>query len=227
MAEIVAIGSLIGAKIAAAGSAAAGAAASVGLGTTATVGTGAVATTAGSGLAGALGSASAFVASNAALVGTGVLAAGGLAFGGASGVFGGGGPGASAAGDLQIQSERTQAAVEAENRQRQLQQILASQNAYFGASNIAIGSGTFDAIASDSMDNASRQQRQANTFSSVRQGMIGLQVNDRLSASANGRRRAVLGGARSLVGAGLQLAAIGSVPRGNVLNGGNAVTATP
>ena len=231
MAELIAIGSMIGAAIASAGSAAASAAAGLGLGTVAAVGTGAAATTAGTGLAGALGAGAAFVGSHAALIGGGLLTAGALTAGGLSyanmrSSYQNQARTQAASGELQIQAERTQAAIEAEQRQRQLQQILASQNAYFGGSNLAMNSGSFNAIAQDSLATATRQQTQATTFSGVRQSLLGVQVNDALTQTNNAFRSSTLnlalGTAKSLIGGGMQLAQIGSIPAtapAPVLNG--------
>jgi hypothetical protein len=187
MAELIAVGSLIGAKVVAAGAAAGSwimanpmAATMVALG-------------AATGTVGMMGSIASAKAQRAQ------------------------GESAAKQGMLQIEGERAQAAIEAADRQRQLARVLASQNAIFGASGFQMNSGTFDTFAADSLSEATREQSRATTYSGVRQGLMQMQVNDTLSSSAANARATTIGGitqfGSSLISTGLNLANTGSIPK--------------
>ena len=179
--EILAIGSLIGAKLAAAGAA--------------------VAATA---------------AAHPILFGLGALTA---AAGATTGILGGVSSAKAASSQaaqtqLQLEAERTQAAVEEEERQKRLRSVLASQNAIFASNSVDIASGTPSVLAADSYHEAARQSNQAALFSGVRQSILGFQEQDARSAGRIGLTRGILGGTASLLNFGMNTASLGSIPGG-------------
>lgn len=90
--------------------------------------------------------------------------------------------------DLNRQAERTQEAVEATERERQLKRIMAQQTALFGASG-DLSSGSFQRIQQTSVSEAIREQRQASSLSSVRQAQLRLQAAENRTAARSARRR--------------------------------------
>lgn len=177
MAEIIAIGTLIGAKIAAAATAAAGWTAAH---------------------AGALTAAAAIASAGTAIVGgvqkykSGKLQARQL--------------------EMQGQAERTQTAIENEERQKRLRRTLAMQNAIFGSSNVSISDGSPSIIAGDTYNEAERQTNQASLMSEGRLSVIGLQRDDALMTGRYGLYGGILGGAASLIGAAAGYGQTGKIP---------------
>lgn len=124
--------------------------------------------------------------------------------------------------ELQMQAERTQHAIEAETRQRNLRSMLASQNAIFGGSNVDLSSGSASVIAGATFDEASRQQSQASLFSGVRTSILGMQEADIRSQGRSALVGGSLSAAQSLLSFPVQMASIGSVPGTGVKNLGKS-----
>ncbi len=116
--------------------------------------------------------------------------------------------------DLQAQADKTQAAVNNVQRQKQLAAVLGTQAAMFGSAGIDIGSGTPGVIGQASFDNAQRQAGQEKLFTDVSVGVLGLQKQDSLLAGNYGMVTGFTGAASSLLKAGTGMAQTGSIPGG-------------
>jgi hypothetical protein len=91
------------------------------------------------------------------------------------------------------ESEKTQSAQAELDRQRELKQVLATQNAIFGSSGASLSSGTFIGIQTADVSRASEATRLNQLFTDTRQ--IGLQINQ---ANAQFNVAAQLSGNRSM-----------------------------
>lgn len=119
--------------------------------------------------------------------------------------------------DLQLQAEKTQAALESEARQRQLKRVLATQNAIFGGSNVSMSEGTPSVIAGASFDEAMRQESVAWLYSQTRQSILGMQ-SDQYAAAGRSSVLSGLGGAgRSLLNFAGAMGGMGAAPAGGNL----------
>ena len=133
---------------------------------------------------------------------------------------------------LQVEAEKTQAAIEEQERQKRLQRVLATQNAIFGGSNVDMSTGTPSVIAGDTLTEASRQSRQAGLFSDTRAGILDSQISDTLSAGKTAMGIGFLNAGASLVQGLGGMAKVGSVPktpgtsvpRGVATSGGDVYT---
>ena len=114
--------------------------------------------------------------------------------------------------NLQLEAEKTQAAVESEQRQRQLKTILASQNAIFGGSNVDMSTGTPSIIAGDTYNNAMRQQNQSLLYSGARQSVLQSSIDDAKLSGRISLTRGYMGAAQSLINGASQLASVGKPP---------------
>lgn len=115
---------------------------------------------------------------------------------------------------LQAQAERTQASIEANNRQRQLARVLASQNAIFGGSNIDMGSGTPSLLAEASFDSAQRDQGYATLYSQTRLSLLDGQMAQADLQGTAGMIKGFSQAGQSLLSFGTGIAQMGHVPGG-------------
>ena len=79
--------------------------------------------------------------------------------------------------ELQAQAERTQAEVDELDRQRTLDRIMSAQNAVFGATGLATGSGSFTNIQREDASRAAEATRFNRVFQDTRQ--VGFKNNIR------------------------------------------------
>lgn len=114
---------------------------------------------------------------------------------------------------LQAEAERTQAAVESEERQRELRRVLASQRAIFGGSGVSLSSGTPLTLAAESTAEAGRQERRAGVFSQARAGLLSSQASQSRSQGKGALLGGFLGGASSLLSFAIPSIGTGSVPK--------------
>lgn len=117
---------------------------------------------------------------------------------------------------LQLQGERTQAALDAQQLQLKLQRTLATQNAIFGGSNVSLSDGTPSIIAGDTYNQASIMQQRANLQSQTKQSIMGLQIQDTQQAGNAAMATGFTQAASSLISAGMTGAKIGKVPNVSV-----------
>lgn len=123
--------------------------------------------------------------------------------------------------EVQMEAERLQATIENEERQRQLRSVLATQNAIFGGAGIDVGSGTPVDMAQASFNSAMRQQRTADLFSTVRQGTLDMQREDLLTAGRMAQRQSRLRAGASLIQFAGNQALTGRVPGGSQVSVGS------
>lgn len=114
------------------------------------------------------------------------------------------------------QAERTQAAIEEEDRQRRLRITLASQDAIFAGSNVDMGTGTPSVLAGASFNSAAREGRRAGLYSDTRQSVLTAQQQDVLAAGDSAMLNGFIKAGGSLVQGALGAATIGTVPKAGV-----------
>lgn len=144
------------------------------------------------------------------LIGLGVLGAAGSIAGGVSAKKTGALQARQAR--LQQQAQLTQASVERVEREKKLQEVLATQRAMAGAAGIDFTSGTFSALREDSIEEAANQQRRADLLTSVRFAQAGLAGDQARAAGTAGLIKGIGGAVTSLAGAGMSISQLGSVP---------------
>jgi hypothetical protein len=129
---------------------------------------------------------------------------------------------------LAYEGERTQAAIESQQRQKRLQSLMATQVALFGSGNVDVTG--VDAILTNSYDSATTEQGRANLSSNMRLGALnaefanlGLemgntnvgtaQATSRLTSQGNSAfKQGLLKAGSSLLDFGVSTAQLGSVP---------------
>jgi hypothetical protein len=114
---------------------------------------------------------------------------------------------------LELQGERTQAAIEAQDLQQKLTRTLATQNAIFGGSNVSLSDGTPSIIAGDTFTVAEQMQKRADLMSQTRRTVLGMEIKDNASAGRAAMTTSFLNAGASLISSGAAAAKIGSVPR--------------
>lgn len=113
---------------------------------------------------------------------------------------------------LQQQAQLTQASVEKVEREKKLQQVLATQRAMAGAAGIDFTSGTFISLRDSSINEAEDQQRRADLLTSVRFAQAGLAGDQARAGGTAGLISGIGGAVSSLAGAGMQIGSLGSTP---------------
>lgn len=111
---------------------------------------------------------------------------------------------------LELQAEKTQASVEAENRTRELRRTLASQNAIFAARGVSGGS--VDVIRDQTIEDINRIQDRADTLSSTNQAILASQEKSFRQAASFSRTSGFVNAGSTLLSGIGRLRDRGSVP---------------
>lgn len=129
--------------------------------------------------------------------------------------------------ELQSAAEGLQAAIDENNRQRNLKRALATQNAIFAGSNIDLGSGTPSILAATTFEDSQRESSRNALFSQTRLSILDSQRSDILARGQTSLTSGILQGVGAAAQAGLGVASIGKVPKGSnvgTLSGGEIYT---
>lgn len=103
--------------------------------------------------------------------------------------------------DLQRQANRTQAAVEENNRQEKLLRLMASQKAIFGASGLSMNSGSFTAIQNTTVGDTANQTGQAELSTTINDNQLLSQKQQTLAGGKAALIGGIAGGVGTIAGA--------------------------
>ena len=100
---------------------------------------------------------------------------------------------------LKAQAEKTQAAIDEQNRQQKLTKVLATQRAIFGASGASLNSGSFLAIQNADTSEVARENRLGGLLADTSASLYDLQAQEYLSAGRSKNKASLLSGGVSLL----------------------------
>ncbi len=106
--------------------------------------------------------------------------------------------------NLQSQAGQTQAAVEEENRQYKLQQILSTQRAIFGSGGASLSSGSFNAIQTGDISAEARQRNNNTLLANVNSALYDTQADKFLQAGRQQSTAYSINAGTSLIDFGLK-----------------------
>lgn len=100
---------------------------------------------------------------------------------------------------LKAQAEKTQAAIDEQNRQMKLTKVLATQRAIFGSSGASLNSGSFLAIQNADTSEVARENRLGSLIADTNSSLYNMQADQYLAAGRERSKASLISGGVSLL----------------------------